>query len=289
MLELVFVIVILGIVASIGAEIIAKLYENYLKTASINKAQTQTELTLEQIAKRLQHRIKDSVIARKTTDNSTIELSNADNTYNILEWIGKSNESFLGEHNGTIVIPGWSSFVDLESSDTNKSQIKTSGSHLSYAQNIIYALSYGDINISSNTGNSAVLIFKGQNFNNINKFGYDSNPADYTYKIKQQNENILEFKDKNASTIFEQYNIAYSAYAIIPEGDLANDDFNLTLYYNYQPWEGETYANGHNSVLAEHVSSFKFMQYGDTIRLKLCIKDKTSGDTFGFCKEKVIF
>ena len=117
MLELVFVIVILGIVASIGAEIIAKLYENYLKTASINKAQTQTELTLEQIAKRLQHRIKDSVIARKTTDNSTIELSNADNTYNILEWIGKSNESFSGEHNGTIVIPGWSSFVDLESSD----------------------------------------------------------------------------------------------------------------------------------------------------------------------------
>lgn len=291
MLELVFVIVILGIVASIGAEIIVKLYENYLKTASINKTQAQTELVLEQISKRLQNSIRDTIIARKTSDNSKTELLNADNTYNILEWIGKSQESFIGEHNGSIVVPGWSGFTDLESSDTNKSQIKTSGSNLNYAQNIIYSLSYSDINISSNTGDSAVVIFKGQDFNDIDKFGYDGNLADYTYKIKSQGNNILLFKDKNASTIYEQYNLAWTAYAIVPEGDLANDDFNLTLYYNYQPWESERYnlASSKKATLAEHVSSFKFMQFGDTIRLKLCIRSDMSDDVFATCKEKVIF
>ncbi|MCK9258063.1 MAG: prepilin-type N-terminal cleavage/methylation domain-containing protein, partial [Sulfurospirillaceae bacterium] len=64
MVELVMVIIVLGIVASIGADIISNLYTNYLRTRAVNRLQTQTEIALEQIAKRLQYRIKDSVIAR---------------------------------------------------------------------------------------------------------------------------------------------------------------------------------------------------------------------------------
>ena len=68
-----------------------------------------------------------------------------------------------------------------------------------------------------------------------------------------------------------------------------SDDFNLTLYYNFQPWDGENYTQGESSVLMEHVSSFKFMQYGETIRIKLCIRDDKTGGDYGFCKEKVVF
>ncbi|MCK9546828.1 MAG: type II secretion system GspH family protein, partial [Sulfurospirillaceae bacterium] len=56
MVELVMVIIVLGIVASIGADIISNLYTNYLRTRAVNRLQTQTEIALEQIAKRLQYR-----------------------------------------------------------------------------------------------------------------------------------------------------------------------------------------------------------------------------------------
>jgi len=291
MLELVFVIVILGIVASIGADIISKLYENFIQTKAINKTLTQTDTVLNQIAKRLQFRIKESTIARKS-DGTKIELQNATNdNYTILEWIGVANEAFLGDWNGSKVVPGYSGFVDLDSNETNKSQIKTVGSRLDFAEIAIYNLSYTDINISLNTTPSAVLIFKGQDFNDITKFGYDGNgsSSEYAYKIQRAGIDVLKFTDKNASTIYEQYNLAYSAYAIVPEG--SNEDFNLTLYYNYQPWDGDQYSSTDTkkSTLAEHVTSFKFTQIGNTIRLKLCIKDPMIEDEFGVCKERVVF
>ena len=52
MIELVFVIVIMGIIASIGTDIILNLYDNYIKTRSINKLQAQTELALDPNSKK---------------------------------------------------------------------------------------------------------------------------------------------------------------------------------------------------------------------------------------------
>ena len=288
MLELVFVIVIMGIVASIGAEIIAKLYDNYIMTRSINKLQFQTELALDQIAKRLTYRIKDSVIGKKSDGNYT-ELSNANNTYHILAWVGKNYEGTLGDKSTT----GWSGFVDLYSTSTNKTQIKTNGSHLGYARNTVNALSYNtiDINSTNTTTPHAVLIFKGKDDYNVSKYGWNGNDANYTYNIKVNSGNILQILDKNITTAYEQYDLAWTAYAIVPEGNIA-DDFNLTLYYNFQPWDGDEYnsSDSKHSVLMEHVSSFKFIQYGETIRLKLCIRDNAIDDSnYGFCKEKVVF
>lgn len=287
MLELVFVIVIMGIVASIGAEIIAKLYENYINTRSINKLQSQTNLVLDQIAKRLTHRIKDSVIGQINT-NTYVVLSDANASYPIIAWVGKNYEGFLGDENTT----GWSGFVDIKSISTNKTQIKTNGSHLEKAEDIIKALSYGTIDINSAfpSTDNAVLIFKGKDDYNVSRYGWDgAADANYTYKIKRNgNETILfDPNDKNVTTAYEQYDLAWTAYALVPEGD--SDDFNLTLKYNFQPWDGDDYNDGNTSVLMEHVSSFKFMQYGETIRLKLCIKDDKVDDEYGFCKEKVVF
>jgi len=287
MIELVFVIVIMGIVASIGAEIIAKLYENYLSTRSINKLQFQTDLVLDKIAKRLTHRIKDSVIGQIDSTHFVV-LPDANSSYPILSWIGKSYESSLGDKNTT----GWSGFVDLDSNDTNATQIKTNGSHLGHARDIIKALSYDTIDINTSTAPHAVLIFKGKDDYDINKYGWNgsgTNDANYTYNIEVNSTDILKL-NKPAATTYEQYNIAWTAYAIVPEGN-NTEDFNLTLKYNFQPWDGDDYnsTDTKSSVLMQHVSSFKFMQYGETIRLKLCIRDDKTGGDYGFCKEKVVF
>lgn len=289
MLELVFVIVIMGIVASIGTEIIAKLYDNYLNTKSISKLQFQTDLALNKIAKRLTHRIKNSVIAQKNGGATIVVLPGADPSFSVLAWIGKSYESSLGDENTT----GWSGFVDLDSNETNATHIKTNGSHLGNARDIINTLSYGNIDINTTVGPNAVLIFKGKNDYNVSRYGWNGNntfDANYTYNIQAIRAELLAIQDKNISTAYEQYDLAWTAYALVPEGPQA-DDFNLTLKYNFQPWDGDKYtdANTFSSVLMEHVSSFKFMQYGETIRIKLCIRDNRTGNDYGFCKEKVVF
>lgn len=290
MLELVFVIVIMGIVASIGAEIIAKLYENYLTTRSINKLQFQTDLVLEKIAKRLTHRIKDSVIGQKMAGvNQIVTLSSADADYPIIAWVGKSYESFLGNKDTT----GWTGFVDLYSNNTTATQIISRGSNFSHARDTIYALSYGNVDINNTlatAGAKAVIIFKGKDDYDVFKYGWNgtnTNDANYTYNIEVNSSETLKL-NKNIETAYEQYDLAWTAYAIVPEPQ-NSDDFNLTLKYNFQPWDGDDYEDGESSVLMEHVSSFKFMQYGETIRLKLCIRDDKTGGDYGFCKEKVVF
>ena len=305
MIELVMVIVVFGIVSSIGAEIVAKLYENYLHTRAINRLESQTEIVLEQIAKRLQYRIKDSVRAIDANGiKAPVALPSADGDYEIIEWIGFSNESFLGEHNGTSVVPGWSGLIDMDSNETNGTvtikTLKTSGSRLDFANNIIKALTNNTVALDGTGAKRPALIFKGSK---IGTFAdYYSPSLKYENKVACKTNNCAINRDilfaPNGLTdldgdlvgdLFEQYYLSHSAYTLVPVG--TPNDFNLTLRYNYQPWEGETYANGTTSVLAENVSTFRIIQTGDTIRIKLCIHDNNQSGNFDFsaCKEKAIF
>ena len=295
MLELVMVMVVLGIVASIGADIIASMYTNYLRSRTIDALENKTEIVLEQIAKRLQYRIKDSIIARKA--GSITALSNTDETYPILEWIGYSNESFLG-----IPRPGWSGFIDLDHNDTKRTNgtLKTSESNLTDAAETISALSYGTVDL--NTSREAALIFKGRSYNPTD-FGWGTNTntdGDATLKVKIHGTSIDVFEISNDSyippEIYEQYYLAHTAYAIAPTGTTTQNgftDFNLTLHYNYQPWLSGFYnTHGNSSLLAHHVSLFRFKQDETILRLKLCLHDNNQtgvGDYIVVCKEKVIY
>jgi prepilin-type N-terminal cleavage/methylation domain-containing protein len=291
MIELVMVIVVLGIVASIGADIIASLYSNYLRVRTINRLEAQTEITLEQIAKRLQYRIKDSVIARKTTGAYlALSNSNVDDTYTTLEWIGYSNESLLGTP------PGWSGFIDLNSSGTSSTAktLNSPESNLTFAADTISALTDDVIDLTA--GKEAALIFKVSYDAEDFGWGIAAN-SEGTATIKVYENNSTAFKITSTTlpdTIYEQYDLAHSAYAIVPEGDTTTTppDFNLTFYYNYQPWLNKEYTDGNSSVLAEHVSLFRFRQDQSIIHLKLCLHDANQtgmDDYITVCKEKVVY
>jgi Tfp pilus assembly protein FimT len=291
MVELVFVIVILGIVAAIGSGIIAKIYESYIYSKSINTLQTKTELALTQIARFLTYRVKDSVIARKLPPNDTniVSLPMGDGTYKILEWVGYDNEGFEGNASG----PGWSGFVDLTSVNTDKTQIDTPGSQLDYEKDILSTLSNGDVNLTD-VNSSAAIIFTGlPNQFDIVKYGWNdyNGTVDHDYVLRVRalpGTNILRFVENNSSTVYEHYQLVWSAYAIVPEG--AANDQNLSFYYNYRPWMGDKYSDGNKSTLMEHVSTFKFRQIGTAIRLKLCVFNPIGQDfNMTFCKEKVVF
>ncbi len=299
-IEIIMVIVILGIVASIGTNIISNMYEGYVRSQTINRLQQQTELTLDQIAKRLQYRIKETTIARIEGTNIILPLDDNDtnNSYNMIEWIGYDNEGFKGDFNGTMVVAGWSGFVDLNRTDSNRTQIITSGSRLDIAENIISNLSDGEVNLTASASSQLpAIIFKcPKPDENLTRYGWDhTNSVDhnYTLRVERNGVDTLEFAEaailNSMDELCEQYWLAWSAYALVLDGN-SNDNFTLNLHYNYQPWYGETYHDARVSTLAENVSTFRVTQIGDSIRVKLCIQDNnTTGEPFGFCKEKAIW
>jgi len=287
LIEIVMVIVILGIVAMMGTDIIAKMYEGYIKSKVVNKLQTRTDQVLDIIAKRLSYRIKDSVVTSKNGTNY-LKLSEPGITvdHNILEWIGYDNEGMIGEWDGNRST-GWSGFIDLDDNATNtRSQVRTSGSRLDLAKNSIDALSYGSVNFSSNTGGVG-LISKCNYDMNLKSYGFDGGAGSNIKGVGISTNDILSVNNTQPIDYCEQYYLSWTAYAIVPESN--SEDFNLTLRYNYRPWNGDKYndANTKKEVLAEHVSTFRFIQTGHTIRVKLCIKDPQT--TYGFCKERAIY
>ena len=296
LIEIVFVIVVLGIVAMIGTDVISQMYEGYIKSKVINKLQTRTSQVLDLIAKRLEYRVKDSTVTSiNGTLSSYLKLSDPSITvnHNVLEWIGYDNEGMIGEwDNSKNRFSGWSGFIDLDNPSTTSTQFVTSGSRLDFARDSILSLSYGDVDLNNlTTGKSASIIFKCIHNGSIASYGYLGASHTNIYRVKRHGSSneILDIEDADTSDATidycEQYHLVWSAYALVPEGS-NNNDFNLTLRYNYQPWENERYTAGNKAVLSEHVSTFRFIQTGTTIRIKLCLRDPQT--TYGFCKEKAI-
>jgi len=91
MLELIFVIVILGIVASIGSEMIVKVYQQYIVQRAQHRASIKTELAATQIANRLASAIPGTVVRRDALSGGTIEgindyMSLGGDSYTVLQW-----------------------------------------------------------------------------------------------------------------------------------------------------------------------------------------------------------
>jgi len=120
------------------------------------------------------------------------------------------------------------------------------------------------------------------------------------YPFNPNNDKSQEFS--------EQYYIAHSAYAIVPDqvvtytrdnaGNLSKN-FNLLLKYNYRPWstvagDANSYNVASSALLAEDVSLFRFKDDNGAVALKLCMRD--DGRNFdpaeldlNVCKAQVVY
>ncbi len=325
MIELVMVIVVLGIVSSIGAEIIAKVYENYILQRATHRANFKTELAAQQIANLLSYRIHGTTLARNPNDrNSSNDLNDtllvtdptqaSDNKHTLLEWIGSDIDSF-----GTAIPPGWNGFCDLDAS--GQSAIKTPGSKLSLASTVMSKLSNGTVSLASSGKHPAIF------FRNI-RYQYDTSTVPFTEilydplscmgmtggsrncistvsRSGDETLNFVSMGSTNKKVITEHYKLAWTAYAILPfkPGTDAPCDTNaslcdLKLCYNYQPWEGDritlTASNklicpGSLSTIITNVSVFKFAEAGSTFRFKICNQENIGGDyNVSSCKEKAV-
>ena len=328
LVELIVVIVILGILATIATEILLKVYKNYVITKSTNALVFKTDIVLNTLAAKLENRVKNSVIATECnatknecingniSDFISIQQINENNAdkYPVMEWISKDIYSKRGEWDENLkrVVPGWSEFVDLK--DTYKFQndeynITIPYSRLSIVQEIDgnFTESWGIDgydNVFEN--NLSVIIFSGSNgrgaFNDINhsygwyKVKYPNNKAQKIFAIIDKNQNIIKIKtidDTNDTTVYEGAFLINTAFAIVPSYNQDTKDYNLTLFFNYFPWKKQKYTDGNSSLMATHITQFKFKEQNGLLRLFLCIQDPNvkinEHENLTICKERIVF
>jgi prepilin-type N-terminal cleavage/methylation domain-containing protein len=290
MLELVFVIVILGIVSSIGAEVITKVYESYMVQRATHRSSIKTELAATQLANRLTYAVPGTVIGRISQADPTYRaVDDLDaETYKIMQWIGYDADSFTA-HTAASRRPGWSGLCDID--DSNVTSISTPGSQLALSETIIGNLSNGT------KGLADAALFFASTYNPTN-ISYGADSSGLSTVASGAGETITLDATGTTRDISELYKLAWSSYAVVPvqrNGAVCTDPTtqicDLHLRYNFQPWDGDRYNdNGISSfVLLRNVTVFRFTGAGNTIRFKICQRENI-GEDFNIttCKEKAV-
>lgn len=349
LIELVFVIVVLGIISMFGADLYTKIYKSYVHVRAVNQLEARTQNAMMLITNRLEDRIKSSTIGRELSSNEFVPISDlTDPKYDILEWIGQSVETRnINQRN-----PGWSGFMSMsqlkDSTWTAGAQdagyiantraafnMVSLGSDFPQVANIVANLRATAYNTPSNNTEVAVIFKVVTNDASPTSvgigFGYDrAVKADGSNRVliavgtpsnagsgNIQGETIrinqypLNPNNDNSQEFSEQYYIAHSAYAIVPDqvvaymrnnaGKVLSKNFNLLLKYNYRPWStvaGDAHSYNNNNtgsaLLAEDVSLFRFKDDNGAVALKLCMRD--DGRNFdpaeldlNVCKAQVVY
>lgn len=293
MMELVFVIVIIGIVSKFGVDLLSESYKSFIFSKLNNSLQSQSATAVEYVAAKVQYRIKDSIIARKDKTGYTALAEVDSPDYKVLEWVGSDMEGFRGlsDDNSTHAdgltynMPNWSGIIDLI--DGNATRLVSPETNTTKVNKLINILSYGDSSISD-----AALYFIGSN-SDIDGYGWDGGEIldqNKTMHPINSGTNINEFipavGDFIGIDVFEYYKLAWSAYAIV-HSDI---DGNLTLHYDYQPWNGQNYLDdGKKALIMQNVSTFKFMSVGSLVKVQICVKTDIMKEEYSICKEKTIY
>ncbi len=323
LIEVIFVLVILGIVASIASQIIVQVYENYITQKALYNTTTKTEIAINQIVNRLTYAIDGTTVTKKphtstytvpytigSKGSNWIKLSDIDITnpnhkqFTTIEWIGYDNDSFA-----TTATPLWSGLAKYDTAGgATRESFETPGSNLNFVATIMNNLSEGKVDL--NNSNPAAVIFSQENDFYRTGVEYDptcmglieTNNTSCIFPVKigtniAGNDTNLTFTratDANHANplpkiITERYKLAWSAYALVPEDKDGDNLYDLNLYYNYQPWNNETYKDGKKSLLINNISVFKFTENGGVIQLKLCASENIGKDyNISSCKEKAI-
>ena len=256
LIELVFVIVVLGIISMFGADLYTKIYKSYVHVRAVNQLEARTQNAMMLITNRLEDRIKSSTIGRDLAVNDFVPISDlTDPRFDILEWIGQSVETRnINQRN-----PGWSGFMSMSQlrdstwkADADKGDagyiadtraafnMVSLGSDFPQVARIVGNLRATAYNTPSNNTQVAVIFRAVTNDASPTSvgigFGYDravwadgrnrvliavgTPSAAGSGSIQGETITINQYpfnpNNANSQEFSEQYYIAHSAYAIVP-------------------------------------------------------------------------
>lgn len=296
MIELLFVIVILGIVGGFALESIRQYYEGIFRNAEYTRRVSEADRILEQMSKYFENAINTSIINidRNAITEGTCKVPEQGDVLDdfTIAFVSVDDESLHGTSNGAVYIPGWNEDVNI--SGTTISQ---QGADYTRANTIITAL-------GSTFANSAI-------YNNGQNAANNGACDDFNWSQAALSTKYLRIVASTATTITTNQTLddnnkkrAYllrTAYAF-----RVMDDGNLTLYSNYRPWLGERYDTGATrSLMAQNVAHI-YADYdaqdfqnnlglndrGMVWRLKVCMRgidkslSESSTSANDICREK---
>ena len=289
MIELIFVIVIMGILGKFGTEFLATAYKGFIFSKINNNLQEKSASAIEFITKRLESRIKTSVIARNTA-TGTINYVNgsglSDTNATVLEWIATDIDSFRG--NSTAL---WSGVIDLDPATSSITNLVSPTSNFNAVSSLIKTLSPTDKTLAG----AAIYFITAPT--TTNPWGYGGAINDQTQTLHpitlgaNANELAPFVSDFNTVEIYEYYKLVTTAYAVeLGDYDEVEKIGNLYLYYDYRPWLGETFDNdGTKVLLAENINTFRFRGTGSLIKIQICAKSDLPNEEYALCKEKTVY
>lgn len=280
LLEVVFVIVIMAVLALMSSDLLLNIYKNYIHSRSVNELEYKTDIALEQIAKRLQYRLKGSEIARNlSSENAITDIKSgnykSEDRY-ALEWINMSYETQnIISTVDNISKMGWSGVTDITSFVTigtdNKTTFFTPGSNLNPTgennsfTDTINSSYYKQNGVVENGVKDFGIYFVNKNVADINNdFGYGTNHNKIAIANISSTDHITitvptsttPLKTVDDFEVSDKYYLLNTAYAVVPlvkkdnaetrkqvAGNNINQDevFDLWLHYNYRPWNGESF------------------------------------------------
>jgi prepilin-type N-terminal cleavage/methylation domain-containing protein len=288
LIEMIFAMVILAIIGVISSDIIYRVYENYMIQKKVSSLELETKIVLDQIVKYLENSIKPSIARydgsnyEAIADTSKFDANTSSNDSGYFVWIAKDIESLRGIWNDDKkrVYPAYSSVINVEkSSDKN---IVTVDDNLSQIKSIVGAI----INLNENdvfSNHIEALYFVYANSSGTVQERFWQNPSSLFVVDSVSDKNIT--LNKKPDEISDKFYLTYTAYGL--QFDSEHSDHNLTLFWNFRPWNNKTVNDGNTSVLIQNVTEFKMWSEGGggVIRIKLCITDDNNITTF--CKEAV--
>lgn len=275
MIELLFVIVIMGIVGGIALEAIRQYYDGIYRSQVYTQRVNEADHILEQLSKYFENAIDisivnmdedaaDGALVGNCVGDPEIEVEGAAHDYTVV-FVGVDVDSLysLGK-------PGWSEYAKSGFTGTS---ITMDDANLSYADAMISALYPG-----SNLQNSAIYNYQDiadtcDDFYSVNGNAYYTiNGAAVGNTLPITNNAgsvIVDEKDRHKKYLLRT---GY-AFRVLDTGE-------FVMYSNFRPWKGEIYSNGRQSSLGENVASFyadfnntnSFNDRGSVWRLKVCMR-----------------
>jgi hypothetical protein len=223
------------------------------------------------IQKKMENSIDSSFVLFNSSGNcysgqETNDTEGADTNYTTLAWIGVSDETKIGVYDTSknYYTQGWSGLADItKNTDTvNKpTYIESTGSDMATVVSNIKLL-------NNNSVLYAGIFFLNTSIDDsCQDFWLGATKKIYPIGNGASGTNIPI--SNSPDYISEHYVISHSAYAIRKE-----IDGSLQLYYNFFPWNGETYLNARNkSIIANNIESFNAKYTAGIVQLTICAKE----------------
>lgn len=301
MIELLFVIVILGIVGGFALEAVRQYYEGIFRTQEYTKRVAEADHILEQLAKYFENAISSSIVnldANDTMNGCYGPPASGDASDYTVAFIGVDVDSMRGISGNR---PGWSEETLLSTGNI----LTASDANYTMAGNVVntlYPASPTDL-----TG-SAVYDYDSINVAACTRFGLNGGLTGSAgfHRISASTDTNLSLNTENNASDGHRKYLLRTGYAF-----RVDNDGNFRMFTNFRPWVGERYAgtnagaNVKANMLGQNVAHF-YADYNATDfmnnpgvsdrglvwRLKVCMRgldtNLSTSDTEsqGICRER---